>query len=336
MIESEFLRIVVIALVGLVSFLLTYFIKHWALKFKVLSHPNERSLHKDTTPRGGGLAIIIAWYLGILVFYCFRWIDPELFWALICGLALAAISLADDIIEIKPFIRLIIHFTVSIAAFYLLGGLRKPITPGVELLSLPVIIYPIAIIGMVWFINLYNFMDGADGFASLEAIIISLVLFWFAGSWEILLIAAAVFGFIFWNWPKAKIFMGDVGSTQLGFILVVLGIHYHNTLDFSIFNWLMISSPFWFDATLTLYRRWRNGDKLSEPHRKHIYQRFVQAGYSHLHLDIALIIVDLIIIGLILLYREIGFLKIPVYIITLIILYLISVKVDKLFPFKNE
>lgn len=328
------LKIVILIGVCIVSFIMTYLIRIWALRYKVLSFPNERSLHTDVTPRGGGLAIIVAWYLGLIVFYIFSWVDSNLFWALACGLILAAISFADDILEIKPIIRLIIQFVVSIAAFYLLGGLRKPVTPGIDVLSIPYVIYPIAIVGMVWFINLYNFMDGADGFASIEAIIICLVLFTFAGSWEVLLLAASVLGFLYWNWPKAKIFMGDVGSTQLGFILVVLGIHYHNTLDFSIFNWLMISSPFWFDATLTLYRRWRLGAQLSTPHRMHIYQRFVQAGYSHKQLDFVLLIINAIIICLILLYRELDFLKIPVCIITLGFLYLVARKVDDLFPFK--
>ncbi|MGE0078234.1 MAG: glycosyltransferase family 4 protein [Bacteroidales bacterium] len=327
-------KIIVVIGIGVLSFALTYLIRIWAIKNKIVSTPNSRSMHTEVTPHGGGLAIVFAWYLGIAVFYVFNWIDAELFWALLCGLFLAAISFADDIVEIKPYIRLIVQFIVAIVALYILGGLRKPITPGVDILSIPHLIYPMAIIGMVWFINLYNFMDGADGFASLEAIIVSIVIFMFTGSWETLLLASGVFGFLFWNWPKAKIFMGDVGSTQLGFILVILGIHYHNTLDFSIFNWLMISSPFWFDATYTLLRRWRNGERISEPHRKHIYQRFVQSGFSHKQLNYSLIIINIFIVVLILIYREFDFLKIPIYILTLIMLFVISIKVDRLFPFK--
>ena len=177
-------------------------------------------------------------------------------------------------------------------------------------------------------------MDGADGFASIEAIVISLVLFIFAGSWELLLLAASVLGFLYWNWPKAKIFMGDVGSTQLGFILVILGIHYHNTLDFSIFNWLMISSPFWFDATLTLFRRWKNGDNLSQAHRKHAYQRFILAGNSHLKLDIRLLELNLVILILVIFYRAIDMFKVPIFVLTILILYLITRWIDRKLPFK--
>ena len=75
--------------------------------------------------------------------------------------------------------------------------------------------------------------------------------------------------------------MGDVGSTLLGFSIVILGIYYQNTNQLSLFSWLMLTSLFWYDATVTLFRRWRNKEKLSEAHRKHAYQRIVQSGFSH-------------------------------------------------------
>lgn len=324
-----------IAISGIASLLLTAFIKKWAVRYNVVSEPSNRGLHSTVTPRGGGLAFVIVWYLGIFSLHLLGALDRNLFFALVSGVILGLVSFLDDIFAIKPILRLLVHFIVAIAAFYLLGGLRKPISLGIDILSSPYITYPLAVIGMVWFINLYNFMDGADGFASLEAIIVSVVLFIFTKSYELLLLVSVVLGFLYWNWPKAKIFMGDVGSTQLGFILVVLGIHYHNSLDFSIFNWLMITAPFWFDATLTLYRRWRNKEKLSQPHRKHAYQRFVRAGYSHLTLDIVLVGINLVIFLLILLYREWDFLKLPVYITSLFFLYFLTRKVDRLTPFKE-
>jgi Fuc2NAc and GlcNAc transferase len=150
----------------------------------------------------------------------------------------------------------------------------------------------------------------------------------------VILLIACITGFLYWNWPRAKIFMGDVGSTQLGFILIVFGIYFHNVLEFSILNWIMLSSPFWFDATLTLYRRWRNGDKLSVAHRKHVYQRIVQAGFSHEKVNILLILINLFIIMLIILYREVKVLQIPVFILTLTSFYILTYKVDKKVPFK--
>jgi Fuc2NAc and GlcNAc transferase len=176
-------------------------------------------------------------------------------------------------------------------------------------------------------------MDGVDGFASLEAIIICSVFFVFTWSLSTILLIACITGFLYWNWPKASIFMGDVGSTQLGFILVVFGIYYHNTFEFSILNWIMLTSPFWFDATLTLFRRWRNGEKLSEAHRKHVYQRMVQAGSSHQRVNFFLLLVNLFIIILIILYREFKILQIPIFILTLISFYILTRQVDKKVPF---
>lgn len=325
--------IFLIASLGIFSFVLTYFIRRYALKNKIVSIPNERSLHDIPTPHGGGLAIVISWYVGISILFFFSKIDKNLYFALLSGAILTLVSLIDDLRGLKPFIRLIFHFITSIIAFVLLGGLRQLVIPGIQMNYL-FLVYPLAIIGMVWFINLFNFMDGVDGFASLEAITICFVLFLLSGSIINLLLLACVSGFLFWNLPKAKIFMGDVGSTQLGFILVVLGIYFHNTYQFSILNWIMLTSPFWFDATLTLYRRWRNGEKLGEAHRKHAYQRIVQAGFSHLKVNVYLLIINLFVVVMILIYREIKFLQIPLFVLTLSFFYFLTRQVDKRIPFK--
>lgn len=318
---------------GFFSFALTYFIRRFALKNKIVSIPNERSLHVVPTPHGGGLAIVISWYVGISILFLSGIIEKNLYFAFLSGVILTIVSLIDDLIGLKITTRLFFQFVTAITSFVFLGGLRQLIIPGIEMNYL-YIVYPLAIVGMVWFINLFNFMDGVDGFASLEAITICLVIYFLSGSVINLLLIACISGFLFWNWPKAKIFMGDVGSTQLGFILVVLGIYFHNTYQFSILNWIMLSSPFWFDATLTLIRRWRNGEKLGEAHRKHAYQRIVQAGFSHLKVNMFLLIINSFVVIIILIYREIKFLQIPLFILTLSFFYLITKEVDKRFPFK--
>jgi Fuc2NAc and GlcNAc transferase len=308
-------------------------IRRFALKKKIVSIPNERSLHVIPTPLGGGLAIVISWYIGISILFFSAVIESNLYFALLSGVLLTIVSLIDDLIDLKPAIRLFFHFVTAIIAFIFLGGLRQLIIPGIEMNYL-FIVYPLAIVGMVWFINLFNFMDGVDGFASLEAITICLVLYILSGSIINILLIACISGFLFWNWPKAKIFMGDVGSTQLGFILIVLGIYFHNTYQFSILNWIMLSSPFWFDATLTLYRRWRNGEKLGEAHRKHVYQRVVQSGFSHLKVNLFLLIINAFVVIMILIYREIKFLQIPLFVLTLAFFYLLTKQVDRRVPFK--
>jgi UDP-N-acetylmuramyl pentapeptide phosphotransferase/UDP-N-acetylglucosamine-1-phosphate transferase len=297
--------------------------------------PNERSLHDTPTPKGGGVAIVLTWYIGISVLFISGIIERGLFFALLSGIILAIISLIDDIRGLKPVIRLIVQFITAIVAFSFLHGLRPLVLPEINI-NYNWVVYPVAIIGMVWFINLFNFMDGVDGFASLEAIIICAVFFVFTWNLATVLLIACITGFLYWNWPRASIFMGDVGSTQLGFILVVLGIYFHNNYDFSILNWIMLTSPFWFDATLTLYRRWRNGEKLSEAHRKHVYQRMVQAGSSHERVNVLLLLINCIIIFLIILYREFKILQIPLFAFSLVFFYLIAKQVDKRVPFQKK
>jgi UDP-N-acetylmuramyl pentapeptide phosphotransferase/UDP-N-acetylglucosamine-1-phosphate transferase len=307
----------------------------YAVRNKMTVVPNERSLHDIPTPKGGGIAIILTWYAGISVLCFTGIIERNLYFALLGGIMLAVVSLIDDIKGLTPIIRLIVHFLTAIFAFYFLNGLRPLIMPALNI-NYNFIVYPLAIIGMVWFINLFNFMDGVDGFASVEVITISCVLF--IMSWNIItiLLIACVTGFLCWNWPKAKIFMGDVGSTQLGFILVVLGIYFHNNLEFSILNWIMLTSPFWFDATLTLFRRMRNKEKLSEAHRKHAYQRIVQAGFTHEKVNLFLILINLFIIILIIFYREIKIFQIPLFAFSLLIFYLITKAVDRKIPFQKK
>jgi UDP-N-acetylmuramyl pentapeptide phosphotransferase/UDP-N-acetylglucosamine-1-phosphate transferase len=328
------LLLFLIFLLGVLSFILTYIIIRYSTQKKILVVPNDRSLHDKPTPSSGGIAIIVSWYIGITLLFLTDVIEGNLYFALLCGILLAIISLIDDIIGLKPIIRLIIHFITAIAAFCLLGGLRPVIIPEIEM-NYTYIIYPLAIIGIVWFINLFNFMDGVDGFASVQAIIICAVLFVFTWSLSAMLIIACITGFLYWNWPKARIFMGDIGSTQLGFILVILGIYYHNILEFSILNWIMLASPFWFDATLTLFRRWRIGEKLSQAHCKHAYQRIVQAGYSHEKVNLCLIIINLVNILMISLYREIKILQVPLFLLTLLFYYLITRFIDRKVPFAN-
>lgn len=305
----------------------------FALKKNIVSIPNERSLHSRPVPVGGGLAIVITWYVGITILYFSGVVERNLYLALMSGIILTIVSFIDDVISIKPVIRLFFHFVTAIIAFILLGGLRQFIMPEMHF-DYRFITYPMAVIGIVWFINLFNFMDGVDGFASTEAIIVCLVMFFLTGSIINVVLIACIAGFLFWNWPKAKIFMGDVGSIQLGFILVVLGIYSHNSYQFSILNWMMITSPFWFDATLTLFRRWRNRENLGQAHKKHAYQRIVQSGFSHLQVNISLVIINIFVFLMILIYREYKFMQVPLFLLTLGFFYLVTRHVDKKVPFK--
>jgi len=307
---------------------MTYLLIFLTKKFKIVDIPNDRSSHDIPTPRGGGLAIVMAWYLSITFLWLSNLIEQNLYFALLSGLLLAIISFVDDIVSLKPIVRLLTQLITSIAALYFLNGFILFSNIKIEF-EYCFLIYPIALIGMVWFINLFNFLDGIDGYASIEAITVAFGIYLFTGNIILLFLIASVLGFLFWNWPKAKIFMGDVGSTQLGFVLIVLGIYFHNKVQFSIINWIMLTSPFWFDATFTLFRRWRNKEKISQAHRKHAYQRIVQSGFSHLKTDMYLIILNFSIAVLIFLTLKVEFLLIPAFIFIILALYWMIRQVDK-------
>jgi|WetSurMetagenome_2_1015567.scaffolds.fasta_scaffold18645_4 UDP-N-acetylmuramyl pentapeptide phosphotransferase/UDP-N-acetylglucosamine-1-phosphate transferase len=316
----------------LVSFALTWIIKNISIKKNIIDIPNARSSHSQPTPRGGGLAIVVTWYIGISFLFFDGSVSRDLYFALLSGILLAVISLIDDVFDLKPIIRLSAQIITAVVSLTFLDGIQPVLVFGKDIFP-AVILYFISIIGMVWFINLFNFLDGIDGYASLEAIGMGIALYFFTGQNINLILIASVVGFLVWNRPRARIFMGDVGSTQLGFIIVVLGIYYHNVQKLSLIYWLILTAPFWFDATLTLYRRWRNKETLSQAHCKHVYQRFVQSGFSHLKTDLLLSLLNLILILLVFVSMKYDMIQIPLLILTLIFLYLIVIYADKRKPF---
>jgi len=263
----------------ILSCLLTYFIMRYAIKKSLLAEVNERSSHTTPTPHGGGIAIAVTWFLGLIYLFTCKEIAPSLFYALVCGSLLSIVSYCDDLYELSPKLRLFVQALVSVAGLCALGGLER-IDFGFWILENPFITNTLAFLGIMWFINLYNFLDGIDGYAGSEAIFLAISGWLLFGGDHFLILIASVAGFLVWNWHKAKIFMGDVGSTLLGYTIAIFALYYQNN-GVSIFVWLILFGLFWFDATLTLVRRYRNHEKLSLAHRKHAYQRLVQSGISH-------------------------------------------------------
>ena len=271
---------IIILVVFVTSFLLTWVVKFLLIKKNIIDIPNERSSHTNPTPRGGGIAIVITWFMGLLYLFIYKQIQSDLFFALLSGLILVFVGILDDIYDLKPVIRMIAQILSAALALYFIGGV-KTLDLGFATVKSIWLLSFLAIIGIVWFINLFNFLDGIDGYAGMEAVFISLALYFFTSQNYYLILVAAVLGFLIWNWQPAKIFMGDVGSTLLGFNFGILAIYEQNKNYISIIVFLIISSLFWFDATYTLFRRWKNKEQLSKAHKKHAYQRIVQAGFSH-------------------------------------------------------
>lgn len=262
------------------SFLLTYFIKNYMIKKSLVASVNERSSHTIPTPHGGGIAIAITWFIGLFYLYFIGQIETNLFYALLFGVVISIVSFFDDIYELSPKLRLIIQAIVAIGGLYFLGGFET-FTFGIFDIQNSIFTNIFAFLMIIWFINLYNFLDGINGYAGSEAIFLSLAGFILFGGNHFLVLAVAVLGFLYWNWNKAKIFMGDVGSTLLGYNVAIFTIYYANQEPNNFWIWIILFSVYWFDATLTLIRRKLNKERLSLAHKKHAYQRLSQVGWSH-------------------------------------------------------
>jgi len=290
--------IIILLSILLLSFFLTYVVRLLALKKSIIDIPNERSSHTIPTPRGGGLAFVFVWYLFITISYFFlHAIEKNLYFALLSSSIIALVGFIDDIKGLSPRIRLISQVFASILGLYLLGGLQK-LDLGFIDIDMPVWVNILVFISMLWSINLFNFMDGIDGYLGMEGVFIFISLFIFSGDFNTLAFALAVLGFLIWNWPKAKIFCGDIGSTVIGYTFMIYAIQLQNTAKLSLLIPLILSGLFWFDATLTLYRRFRNGEQLSVAHKKHAYQRLTQSGYSHKQVVLMGIFINLLLLGI--------------------------------------
>lgn len=264
----------------LISFLLTYFIKNYMIKKSLVASVNERSSHTIPTPHGGGIAIAITWFIGLFYLYFIGQIETNLFYALLFGAVISIVSFFDDIYELSPKLRLIIQAIVAIGGLYFLGGFET-LTFGIFDIQNSIFTNIFAFFMIIWFINLYNFLDGINGYAGSEAVFLALAGFILFGGNHFLVLAVAVLGFLYWNWNKAKIFMGDVGSTLLGYNVAIFTIYYANQEPTNFWIWIILFGVYWFDATLTLIRRKLNKERLSQAHKKHAYQRLTQAGWSH-------------------------------------------------------
>lgn len=282
----------------IVSFALTYTIKNYAIKKSFVAEVNERSSHTLPTPHGGGIAIAVTWFVGLSYLFYTNVIESSLYYALMAGAVLAVVSYLDDLYELSPKLRLLTQSSVALGGIVALGGLHS-LDFGLFSIENQIFTNIIAFIAIIWFINLYNFLDGIDGYAGSEAVFLGLAGFVLFGGAHFLVLVVSVLGFLIWNWHKAKIFMGDVGSTLLGYTVAVFTIYYANKDAVNLWIWLILFGLFWFDATVTLFRRYRNGEKLSQAHKKHAYQCLTQVGWSHDRVVLCSITINLTLFALV-------------------------------------
>lgn len=282
------------------SALATAGLRHHALRHGLLDVPNARSSHQRPTPRGGGMAIVVTAVAAWTALVGSGGLAPSVYAALLgASLAVAGIGWLDDRGHVSVRTRLGVHGLAAIWALFWLGGL-PPVFPWLNGLHLEVFGLGLGGLYLVWLLNLYNFMDGIDGLAGIQALTVCLsaallgvLAVGMEAAWGPLLLAAAVAGFLPWNFPQARIFMGDAGSGFLGVALGVLSL-YSGWLDPALFwAWLILLGVFVVDATLTLLRRLLRGEPVQQAHRRHAYQRAARRLGSHRPVTLAVAAINL-------------------------------------------
>jgi Fuc2NAc and GlcNAc transferase len=281
-----------------ISFLLTLGIRRAARGLGLIDIPNERSSHAVPTPTGGGLAIVVAATAALGLLAAVGIVPIRLFLALgPGGAAVGAVGFIDDRKTLSARIRLFVHFLAAAWAVFWLGPVdvfrAAGNSPGLDWLN-----YTISTVGIAWFLNMFNFMDGIDAIAASEAVFLcvgtSLLALYSAGvayiAASVIVIGATSGGFLLWNWPPAKIFMGDVGSGYVGFVFAVLGLASGVHSGSALCACLILAGVFVVDSTFTLLRRFVRGERVTEPHRTHAFQLLAQrVGHGKATLTVALV-----------------------------------------------
>ncbi|HEX2668853.1 MAG TPA: hypothetical protein VHP13_10805 [Gammaproteobacteria bacterium] len=276
-----------IVLAFVASAALARFLSRYRGRFALLDLPNARSLHSGATPRSGGLAILAGLAAGLLATGLHV---PGLGWVAAPLVMVATVSFADDVWRLPVWLRLLVHVLAALGLVdwggYALESLH--LLPGWEWQAPHGVLMAFSLLLTVWLINLYNFMDGMDGFAGGMAVIGfgTFALLGFLAHAPVftcvaLLVAAAAGGFLPFNFPPARLFMGDVGSGSLGLLVALFLLWAERQGLFPLWLGLLVFSPFVVDATWTVIRRAVHGSRPWQAHRGHFYQRLVGLGWSH-------------------------------------------------------
>lgn len=283
------------------SWALTGFVRRYAMSVELLDTPNARSSHTMPTPRGGGLAIVATFLAFVTAVSALDLIAPAAMLALLGGgFAVAMLGFLDDRAHVGARWRFLSHLAAAVWVLWCFDGI-----PPVPILGMS---FDLAWFGLalaaaylVWMVNLYNFMDGIDGIASIEAITVSLggaLAWWIAtGSPQALVpvgFAASVAGFLLWNFPPAKIFMGDSGSGFIGLMIGIFSFWSAQEHTQVFWCWFILTGCFMVDATTTLVRRVRRGERFIEAHRSHAYQYAARRHQSHKRVSIAVGAINLL------------------------------------------
>jgi len=271
----------------ILSYLFVYLIRRYAERRQIIDHPNERSSHSMPTPRSAGLAIVI------LVLGTGLWFADGAGWSrsliyIVCGAIIAFLGWRDDVRSLSPRIRFAVHALVAVISIIGLGYFKSVTIPMLGEHQLGVIGSLITFLWIIGLTNAYNFMDGIDGIAGGVALSAALGWMWLSSNmqnqfvfWIALSIAAGSLGFLGHNWSPAKIFMGDVASTFLGYSFAVLPLLSADESGDALMLGTLLMWTFIMDAGVTFIRRALKREKVFSAHRTHLYQRLVIGGYQH-------------------------------------------------------
>ena len=267
----------------------------WVILYyvRLLDQPNERSSHDLATPKCGGVGIVSSFLMGIIVapvWYGKGLTGNGLPYSLVLPLFFVSlVSLGDDIRELSPYLRLSVQVVASLAFLGMVGIFSGGAFQGFLGFFLMLGAGAVSLVWLVGMANLYNFMDGIDGIAAGQGLVVAMffaLVQYIQGdavvAYLALVLATGCLGFLAFNFPPAKVFMGDVGSVSIGFILACLGLMAlvrHPSWE-SLLLMPLLTANFIFDGSYTLLKRIWRGENILEPHRSHLYQRFSQSGFS--------------------------------------------------------
>ena len=250
--------------------------------------PNERSLHHRPVSRAGGIAILAGLAAGFAVVAFVEVPASRYGWVLAGAAIIGSVSLADDVRRVSPAVRMLFH--LAAAACVVPAGLpvERILLPGVAVDLGATAGTALTVLFVAWVVNLYNFMDGMDGFAGGMTTIGFTTLAVLCAHRDAamlvgagLVVASASLGFLLFNFPPAKIFMGDLGSSLLGYLCAVMMLCAERSASVPLWISILVFSPFVVDASVTLVRRIVAGERPWRAHRSHFYQRLVRLGWGH-------------------------------------------------------
>jgi len=275
---------------------LTWLMRRFALRYGIVDVPNQRSSHDEPTPRGGGMAIALV-TTAVLAWLCWRGAlsDVQFYVLGAGGMGIALLGFLDDWRSLSTHQRLGVHLIVAVGAAVLLGGL-PPLRFGEHSVTLGWFGHVVCTLGIVWMLNLFNFMDGIDGLAASEGAFVGIAGAMILGNAAGLTLGIACAGFLIWNWPPARVFMGDAGSGYLGFCIAGLAIiaGHENPVAMPVF--LILSAVFVVDATVTFVRRIARNERYDVGHRTHGYQRLARHWGSHRAVTLSVLLVNVVLL----------------------------------------